>query len=49
MLSSGYYVGEVINVNPLEYSVEVRVHGSGNSRNNQTIIASPLAFHGGAS
>jgi hypothetical protein len=49
MLSSGFYVGEVINVNPLEYSVEVKVAGIGNSRLTQAVVASPLAFHGGYS
>jgi hypothetical protein len=49
MLSSGFYIGDVINVNPLEYSVEVRVPGLGNSRTIQTVVASPLAIHGGYS
>ncbi len=49
MLSSGFYIGEVINVNPLEYSVEVKLSGHGNSRTSQTVVATPLSFHGGYS
>ena len=47
MLPTGIYTGEVINVNPLEYSVEVRPIGSQSYRPTQTLVAVPLAFHGG--
>lgn len=47
MLPTGIYTGEVINVNPLEYSVEVKPIGSQSYRPTQTLVAVPLAFHGG--
>lgn len=49
MLPSGIYTGEVLTVNPLEYSAEIKISQSYGVNNVMPITATPLNIHGGYS
>lgn len=47
MIPAGNYVGEVLSVNPAEYSVQVKINNTSGINTDSPITATPLAIHGG--
>jgi len=49
VIPAGNYIGEVLAVNPAEYSVQVKINHTSGIATASPITATPLAIHGGSS